>query len=70
MQCPTTIHDIVGFSDNTPLLGRQCRSASASTATTREKSRMEKHNKSHFRIANMTIDEQTRLDHDHHIIRP
>jgi hypothetical protein len=37
-------------------------------ATTREKNRMEKHNNNnnnnnHFGIANMTIVEQTRLDH-------
>ena len=36
----------------------QCRSASASTATAREKNNTEKHNKNHFRIANMTIVEQ------------
>jgi len=28
-----------------------------------EKNRMEKHNKNYFRIANITIVEQTRLDH-------
>ncbi len=63
MQCPNnnTQRYTTSFQDTS--FGSVQISISINGHNEGEKNRMEKHNKNYFRIANITIVEQTRLDH-------